>query len=92
MLRAAEAGWLDPPKSESPQFIGRVIAAVSGDARPMERRGTAVVAAEAAAELGVTDTDGGRRGYSPSQRSDVRSAESSRPRREVSTLQIDPWC
>lgn len=58
VLRAAEAGWLDLANSESPQFIGRVIAALNADPRLMERSGTVVVAAQAAADLGIRDIDG----------------------------------
>jgi len=58
VLRAAEGGWLDLANSESPEFIGRVIAALSRDPRLMDRSGQVVVAAAAAIELGVTDIDG----------------------------------
>jgi NAD(P)-dependent dehydrogenase (short-subunit alcohol dehydrogenase family) len=58
VLRAAEGGWLDLANSESPEFIGRVIASLSGDPRLMDRSGQVVVAAAAAIELGVTDIDG----------------------------------
>jgi NAD(P)-dependent dehydrogenase (short-subunit alcohol dehydrogenase family) len=58
VLRAAEGGWLNLENSESPQFIGRVIAALSRDRGLMDRTGQVVVAAAAAIELGVTDIDG----------------------------------
>ncbi len=60
VLQAAEAGWLNLANSESPQFIGRVIAALRGDPRLMERSGSVVVAAALAAEFGVCDIDGKR--------------------------------
>jgi dehydrogenase/reductase SDR family protein 1 len=55
---AAAAGWLDLSKSESPEFIGRVIAALARDPSLGERTGKTLVAAAVAAELGVTDIDG----------------------------------
>lgn len=60
VLRAAEAGWLDLSNSESPEFIGRVVAALARDPKLMERTGRVVVAAALAAELGVSDVDGKR--------------------------------
>jgi hypothetical protein len=59
-MQAAEAGWLDLSNSESPEFLGRVIAALAGDPRLPERSGSALIAAEVAQELGVTDIDGRR--------------------------------
>jgi dehydrogenase/reductase SDR family member 1 len=58
VMKAAKAGWLDLSNSESPEFIGRVIAALSRDARLMERSGQVLVAAEIARELGIADVDG----------------------------------
>lgn len=58
VMEAARAGWLDLSNSESPEFIGRVIAALSGDPQLMERTGQIVVAAQLAKELNVRDTDG----------------------------------
>jgi dehydrogenase/reductase SDR family member 1 len=58
VVAAAKDGWLDLSNSESPEFIGRVIAALARDPALMERTGKAVVAAEIAAELGVADLDG----------------------------------
>ncbi len=60
VLQAAEAGWLDLSNSESPEFIGRVVAALAGDPALMERSGKVLIAAELAAEFGVTDVDGRR--------------------------------
>jgi hypothetical protein len=57
-MLAAKDGWLDLSNSESPEFIGRVIVALASDPALMERTGKVVVAAEAAAEIGVKDVDG----------------------------------
>ena len=48
VMAAAQGGWLDVSNSESPEFIGRVIAALSQDSHLMERSGQVVVAAELA--------------------------------------------
>jgi dehydrogenase/reductase SDR family protein 1 len=58
VIQAAEAGWLDLSNSESPEFIGRVVAALAGDPDLMERTGKVLIAAAVAAELGVRDVDG----------------------------------
>jgi dehydrogenase/reductase SDR family protein 1 len=58
VLLAAKGGWLDLSNSESPEFIGRVIAALARDPALMERSGKTLVAAAVAAELGVKDIDG----------------------------------
>ena len=58
VMEAARGGWLDISNSESPEFIGRVIAALSVDPRLMERSGQVVVAALLAQELNVCDIDG----------------------------------
>jgi dehydrogenase/reductase SDR family member 1 len=58
VLAAAKGGWLDLSNSESPEFIGRVIAALSAEPDSMKRSGQVVVAAQAARELGVIDIDG----------------------------------
>lgn len=50
--------WFDLSNSESPEFIGRVIAALWKDPKLAERSGQALVAAAVARELGVTDIDG----------------------------------
>ena len=44
--------------SESPEFIGRAVAALAGDPHVMRRTGTVLVAASLAAEYGFTDIDG----------------------------------
>ena len=54
----AAAEWLDLSNSESPEFIGLVIAALSRDPRLMERTGSVCVAAALAQEYGVSDIDG----------------------------------
>jgi dehydrogenase/reductase SDR family member 1 len=58
VMEAARGGWLDISNSESPEFIGRVIAALNGDPRLMEKSGQVVVAAQLAQELNVRDIDG----------------------------------
>jgi dehydrogenase/reductase SDR family member 1 len=58
VVAAAASGVFDLSNSESPEFIGRVIAALHGDSGLMKRTGRALVAAAIAAELGVTDIDG----------------------------------
>ena len=58
VVAAAQAGWLDLSNSESPEFIGRVIAALSRDPNLMDRSGNVVVAAQAAMDLSVRDIDG----------------------------------
>lgn len=58
VMRAAEGGWLDLANSESPEFIGRVIAALSSEPNLIQRSGKVVIAAQLAQELGVLDVDG----------------------------------
>jgi NAD(P)-dependent dehydrogenase (short-subunit alcohol dehydrogenase family) len=58
VLAAAKAGWLDLSNSESPEFSGRVIAALAADPRALERSGEVIVGAEAALAYGLTDVDG----------------------------------
>lgn len=52
------SGWFDLSNSESPEFIGRVVAALWNDPKLAERSGQALVAAGVASELGVRDLDG----------------------------------
>jgi dehydrogenase/reductase SDR family protein 1 len=52
------SGAFDLSNSESPEFSGRVIAALARDQGLMERSGKVVVGAQAAIELGVVDIDG----------------------------------
>lgn len=54
------AAFLDLSNSESPQFIGRAIAALACDPNIMFRSGQVVVAASLAHEYGFTDVDGKR--------------------------------
>lgn len=58
VLAAAAQGALDLANSESPEFIGRVIAALYADPALRQRSGRVVLAAAAARDLGVLDTDG----------------------------------
>ena len=58
VMDAARGGWLDISNSESPEFIGKVIAALSRDPHLSDRSGQVVVAAQVAKELGVLDVDG----------------------------------
>ena len=60
VMIAAKAGWLDLSNSESPEFAGRVIAALADDSTLMERSGRVLVAAKLAEEFELTDIDGGR--------------------------------
>ena len=52
------APWLDLTNSESPEFIGRAVAALAADPDIMRHTGTVLVAASVAAEYGFTDIDG----------------------------------
>jgi NAD(P)-dependent dehydrogenase (short-subunit alcohol dehydrogenase family) len=51
------AQWLDLSNSESPEFIGRAIAALAADPDVMRHTGRVVVAAALAREYGFTDVD-----------------------------------
>jgi dehydrogenase/reductase SDR family protein 1 len=53
-----QSGWFDLSNSESPEFIGRVIAALWNEPGLAERSGQVLVAAAVASELGVRDLDG----------------------------------
>jgi hypothetical protein len=52
------AAWLDLTNSESPEFIGRAVAALAGDPDLMRHTGAVLVAASVAANYGFTDIDG----------------------------------
>lgn len=52
------AAWLNLTNSESPEFIGRAVAALAGDPNVVRHTGTVLVAASLAAEYGFTDIDG----------------------------------
>jgi NAD(P)-dependent dehydrogenase (short-subunit alcohol dehydrogenase family) len=52
------AGVFDLSNSESPEFIGRAVAALAADPDVLRRSGTVLVAAALAREYGFTDIDG----------------------------------
>jgi NAD(P)-dependent dehydrogenase (short-subunit alcohol dehydrogenase family) len=52
------ARWLDLTNSESPEFIGRAVAALAADPDVLRHTGRVVVAAALATEYGFTDIDG----------------------------------
>jgi NAD(P)-dependent dehydrogenase (short-subunit alcohol dehydrogenase family) len=52
------AGVFDLSNSESPEFIGRAVAALASDPDVLRRTGTVLVAAALAEEYGFTDIDG----------------------------------
>jgi len=52
------AAFLDLSNSESPQFIGRAVAALASDSDIMQKSGQALVAAGVAQAYGFTDIDG----------------------------------
>ncbi|MCA1631799.1 MAG: SDR family NAD(P)-dependent oxidoreductase, partial [Acidobacteria bacterium] len=54
------AAFLDLSNSESPQFVGRAVAALASDPDVMSKSGRVVVAAELAKEYGFADVDGKR--------------------------------
>jgi dehydrogenase/reductase SDR family protein 1 len=58
VLEAAQGGAFDLTNSESSEFLGRILAALMAQDRPMDRTGQVLVAAALARELGVTDVDG----------------------------------
>jgi NAD(P)-dependent dehydrogenase (short-subunit alcohol dehydrogenase family) len=54
----AAAAWLDLSNSESPDFIGRAIAALAADPDVVRHTGRVLVAAALAPDYGFTDLDG----------------------------------
>ena len=58
VLEAAKGGWLDLSNSESPEFIGRVVAALAVASNLSDLSGGVVVAAAFARERGIVDVDG----------------------------------
>jgi NAD(P)-dependent dehydrogenase (short-subunit alcohol dehydrogenase family) len=56
VLEAAE--WLDLSNSESPEFIGRAVAALAADPDVLRHSGKVLVAASVASEYGFSDVDG----------------------------------
>jgi dehydrogenase/reductase SDR family protein 1 len=58
VIAAAQGGGLDLSNSESPEFSGRVVAALARDPSMMERGGKVIVGAAVAEEFGIRDVDG----------------------------------
>ncbi len=56
VLKAAE--WFDLSNSESPQFLGRAVAALAGDPTIMRKSGSVQIAAQVALDYGFSDVDG----------------------------------
>ena len=54
------AKYLDLSQSESPEFIGRAVAALAADPHILAKSGAILVAAKCAEEYGFTDVDGKR--------------------------------
>jgi hypothetical protein len=54
------AQYLDLSNSESPQFVGRAVAALAADPDVMSKSGSVLVAAALAEEYDFTDLDGRR--------------------------------
>ena len=54
----AAAAWLDLSNSESPDFVGRVIAALACDENAIQKTGSLLVAAALAREYNFSDIDG----------------------------------
>ena len=52
------AAYLDMSNSESPDFIGRAVAALQADADVLRHTGTVLVAAALGRDYGFTDIDG----------------------------------
>jgi NAD(P)-dependent dehydrogenase (short-subunit alcohol dehydrogenase family) len=52
------AQWLDLSNSESPEFIGRAVAALAADPDVLRHSGRVLIAASVAMEYGFTDIDG----------------------------------
>jgi dehydrogenase/reductase SDR family protein 1 len=52
------AAWLDLSNSESPEFVGRAVAALAADPTVIRHTGQVLVAASLASEYGFTDIDG----------------------------------
>jgi len=57
-LSVLAAAWLDMTNSDSPEFIGRAVAALAADPDVMRYTGTVQVAASVAIEYGFKDVDG----------------------------------
>ena len=52
--------FFDLSNSESPQFIGRAVAALAADSKLMQKSGKVLLAAALGREYGFSDTDGKR--------------------------------
>lgn len=52
------AAYLDLSNSESPEFIGRAVAALAADPDVLRHTGNVLIAAAVAKEYGFTDIDG----------------------------------
>jgi hypothetical protein len=52
------AAWLDLTNLESPEFIGRAVAALAADPEVIRHTGTVLVAASVGENYGFTDIDG----------------------------------
>jgi NAD(P)-dependent dehydrogenase (short-subunit alcohol dehydrogenase family) len=53
-----EKGFFDLSNSESPQFLGRAVAALAADPAVVQKTGRVLVAAALATEYGFSDVDG----------------------------------
>jgi len=56
VMQAAE--YFDLSNSESPQFIGRAVAALASDKAVMKKSGQVLIAAQLARDYGFSDIDG----------------------------------
>jgi dehydrogenase/reductase SDR family member 1 len=54
----AQAQFFDMSNCESPEFIGRAVAALAADPRIMDKTGQVLIAAQVALDYGFTDIDG----------------------------------
>ncbi len=54
----ANAEWLDLSNSESPQFVGRAVAALASDPAKMQRSGKILLTAQLGQDYGFVDIDG----------------------------------
>ena len=59
-IMLAPEGVFDLSNSESPQFIGRAVAALANDPKVLTKTGQVLVAAELGDDYGFTDIDGKR--------------------------------
>ena len=73
------AAWLDLSNSESPEFIGRAVAALAADDDVLRHTGKVLVAAALANEYGFTDLDGTDSAPSHARRCLMRPSSEKRP-------------